>query len=127
MGRDDWDDPFDDIFDELERLMNNMMDDGGDLEPNSAGFGSDVHISVHETEDEIRVVADIPGVNQEDLNLMCDGEVLTIGAQSERRQLEERVDLPTRVDEHSASATFNNGVLEVVFDRIDDSASISFD
>jgi HSP20 family protein len=28
------------------------------------------------------------------------------------------------VDEHSGDATFNNGVLEVEFDRDDDSASI---
>ncbi|KPN30526.1 hypothetical protein SY89_01261 [Halolamina pelagica] len=32
--------------------------------------------------------------------------------------------LPTRVDEHSAEATFNNGVLEVSFEKSDDAADI---
>lgn len=127
MARDDRDDPFDDIFDEIERLMNEMMNEENNIDPNGAGFGTDIHVTVHETDEEIRVVADIPGVSQDDLGLMCDGEVLTISAETQHRQFEERVTLPGRVDEHSATATFNNGVLEVVFDRLDDSANINFE
>jgi HSP20 family protein len=37
------------------------------------------------------------------------------------------VSLPTRVDEHAADATFNNGVLEVSFKRADASADINVD
>jgi HSP20 family protein len=40
------------------------------------------------------------------------------------RTYSERVSLPSPVDEHSASATYNNGVLEVVLDRASDSTSI---
>jgi HSP20 family protein len=32
--------------------------------------------------------------------------------------------LPVRVDEHSASASFNNGVLDIELDRTDSSADI---
>jgi HSP20 family protein len=123
MRRDDRDDPFDDIFREIERLMDDVMT--GDAPAiDETGFGADAHVDVHETETEVRVVADLPGVERDDLTLRCDGEVLTLGVENERRHLQEHLTLPTRVDEHSAEASFKNGVLEVRFDRTDDSASI---
>lgn len=132
MRRDDPDDPFDDIFREIERMMNEMMGGEGQFDMNvetstggHAGFGADTHVDIHETEEEIRVIADLPGVEKDAIDLKCDGEVLTIGAASDHREYDERVRLPVTVDEHSASATYNNGVLEVSFDRADSSTDIS--
>jgi HSP20 family protein len=113
MRRDDRDDPFGDIFDEIERMMG-----GGD-----AGFGDDTHVDVYEEGDRVRLVADLPGVEKGDVSLQCDGATLTIEA-SGARQYSERVALPTRVDPHSAEASFHNGVLEVAFDAAEDSAAI---
>ena len=124
MRRDDRDDPFDDLFREIERMMNDMMDDGDVGFESNAGFGADTHVDVHETDDEIRVVGDLPGVEKDDIKLECDGETLTISAHTDHRQYDERVTLPARVDEHTATATYNNGVLEVVFDQVDSSAGI---
>jgi HSP20 family protein len=112
MRRDDRDDPFDDIFSEIERMMDDLW-----AAESAAGFGDDVHVDVHESGDEIRVVADLPGVERDDLSLQCDGETLTLRAASDHREFDERLRLPGRVEADSASATFNNGVLEVVFDR----------
>lgn len=114
--RDDSDDPFDEFFREIERMMSEMWDDGWES-TGGAGFGDDTHVDVQETAEEIRVVADLPGIEKEDLSLRCDGEVLTVSAATDRREFDEGIRLPGRVDEHSASATFNNGVLEVTFDR----------
>lgn len=125
MRRDDRDDPFDDIFREIERLMDGMMDQGAGPSVDATGFGEDAHVDVHETEDEVRVVADLPGVEQDHIDLRCDGEVLTITVENSRKHVQERITLPARVDEHSADASFNNGILEVTFERTDDSASIS--
>ncbi|PSP74874.1 Hsp20/alpha crystallin family protein [Halobacteriales archaeon QS_1_68_20] len=127
MRRDDRDDPFDDIFREIERMMNEMMGGNFDMDVEMggpAGFGADTHVDVQETDDEVRVVADLPGVDKDDIKLTCDGEVLTISATSDHRDYDERVRLPATVDEHSASATYNNGVLEVVMDRADASTDI---
>ena len=130
MRRDDRDDPFDDIFREIERMMDEMM--GGDVEMNvgmgdTSGFGSDTHVDIHDRDDELRVIADLPGVEKDAINLKCDGETLTIGAASDRREYDERVSLPTRVDEHSAGATYNNGVLEVVLQKCDADESADID
>ncbi|PSQ10397.1 Hsp20/alpha crystallin family protein [Halobacteriales archaeon QS_7_69_60] len=122
MRRDDRDDPFDDIFSEIERMMEEMT--GGVA--GDAGFGGDAHVSVYETDERVRVVADMPGVDKDDIDIKCDGRHVTISASTEVSDYRERVELPARVDEHSASATFNNGVLEIEFDRADSSASIDF-
>jgi HSP20 family protein len=129
MRDDDRDDPFDDFFQEIERMMNDMMDGNaefhfqhnGGKEPDS---GRQVHLDVHETDEAVRVVADIPGISKSDIDLKCDGTTLYIDASADGRDYRERVDLPTRVDEHSADATYNNGVLEVSFDRASDSTNI---
>lgn len=114
------DDPFDNIFDEIERMMNEMT---GGFDDRS-GFASETHVDVYEEGEQIRVVADLPGVEKDAIDLQCDGETLTISAVSERRNYDERLRLPARVDEHSAKATFNNGILQVTFDRVADSADI---
>ena len=122
MRRDDRDDPFDDIFSEIERMMEEMT--GGVA--GDAGFGGDAHVSVYETDERVRVVADMPGADKDDIDIKCDGRHVTISASTGVSDYRERVELPARVDEHSASATFNNGVLEIEFDRADSSASIDF-
>ena len=116
MNRDDRDDPFGDIFDEIERMMGEM-DDTGDAD-------ADPHIDVYDDDNVVRLVADLPGVEKSDLNLQCDGTTLTITAHTAHREHDQQIRLPAPVDEHSADATFNNGVLHVTFDREDDSAAI---
>lgn len=132
MRRDDRDEPFDDLFREIERMMNDMLDGVNvDFEATTTptdiktGFGADTHVDIHETDDEIRVIADLPGVEKDHIDLQCDGTALTISAQSEHRQYDEQIRLPRRVNEHTASASYNNGVLEVVFEPAEQSSDIS--
>jgi HSP20 family protein len=116
--RDERDDPFDNIFDEIERMMSEMT--GGD----TTGFASETHIDVYDEGEAVRLVADLPGVEKDAIDLKCDGETLTVSAASDRREYDERIRLPVRVDEHSASASFKNGVLQVTFRKAEDSAAI---
>jgi HSP20 family protein len=123
MRGDDRDDPFDEFFREIERMMAGMT--GGNVGVGSdAGFGDDAHFTVYEEGDTLRVVGDLPGVEKENIDVKCDGRYLTVSAGSTRREYEERLTLPAPVDEYTASASFNNGVLEIVLDRVEDSADI---
>ena len=135
MRRDDRDDPFDDLFREIERMMNEMMGENFDMHVErgpsgpagpggQTGFGTETHVDIHETDDGVRVIADLPGVETDDIDLKCDGDTLTISAASDHREYDEQVRLPAQVDEHSAAATYNNGVLEVRFEKSEDSADI---
>ncbi|MFB6086843.1 MAG: Hsp20 family protein [Halodesulfurarchaeum sp.] len=120
MNQGDRDDPFEDIFREIERMMNEMVGTPG---PQTGGPGTEMqqatstHVDVYEDEEGVRVVADLPGVERSDIGVQCDGEYVTISAESETRSYNERVALPAHVDPESGSGTYNNGVLEVTFDR----------
>ncbi|WP_254821255.1 Hsp20/alpha crystallin family protein [Haloglomus halophilum] len=121
MRRDDRDDdPFSDVSDffrEIERMMG-----GAD-----SGFGDDVHFRVDREDDLVRVVGDLPGVEKEAIDVQCDGHDLIVGADTDRHEYRERIDLPVRVDEHSAAATFNNGVLEITLDPVESGTGIDLD
>ncbi|MEF8774991.1 MAG: Hsp20/alpha crystallin family protein [Haloarculaceae archaeon] len=131
MRRDDRDDPFDEFFEEIERMMNDMMGEAGEFHIEGSGSfgeeradgGSEVHWNVHETDEDLRVVADLPGVEKEAIDLRCDGETLTIDAPGSGREYHDRIAFPSPVDEHSADASYNNGVLEVAFERSDDDST----
>lgn len=106
------DDPFDDIFDEFERMLDDIFGPGprGDDRPIVEASGA--RVDVHERDGDVQVVADLPGVEAEDVDLRCDGEVLHISAGTH----DAHVELPVPVDETSADADFNNGVLSVDFE-----------
>ncbi|MFW6004327.1 MAG: Hsp20/alpha crystallin family protein [Halodesulfurarchaeum sp.] len=120
MNPGDREDPFDDIFREIERMMNEMVGTPG---PQAGGARTDLqspgstHVDVYEDDGEIRLVADLPGVARSDIGVQCDGEYVTISAESDTRSYDERVALPAHVDPESGSGTYNNGVLEITFDR----------
>ena len=123
MARRRDDDPFDDIFREIERLMESVM--GGRRRVDvDAAVGADTHVDVHEYEDRVTVIADLPGVRKEGIGVQCTGRTLSIRADGPYTSYAEQLPLPVRVDETSASARYNNGVLEVRLDRADDSANI---
>lgn len=131
MGSRDRDDrdPFDDIFSELSRMMDEMMGDNFEMRVQSgdSGFGNDVHITTQQDDERVFVVADLPGVEKNAIDIKCDGKSLTIGAVTDHREYEEQLRLPARVDEHSAKATFNNSILEITFERDDSSANINLE
>ncbi|MFC6731625.1 MULTISPECIES: Hsp20/alpha crystallin family protein [unclassified Haladaptatus] len=125
MKRRDDRDPFDDLFREIERMMNDVIGGNVDVNVDRADGSESPHVVVYEETDVVRVIADLPGIDKNQIDLKCDGKTLTITAESDTRNYDEHVTLPVRVDEHSAKATYNNGVLEVTLERAEDSADIS--
>ncbi|SDF22360.1 Hsp20/alpha crystallin family protein [Halorientalis regularis] len=111
---DDDDDPFGDSFGKINEMLSGMA--GDETEP----------VDVHEYDDEIRVVADIPDASQDEIDTQCDGRILAIRVARDPRPVVKRVDLPSYVDDQSAETSFNNGVLEVTLDRQNDPANIGF-
>ncbi len=77
-------------------------------------------VDVFEHEDEITVVAEIPGVEKEKINLEIteDRRKLIIRASNTNRKYYKEVELPAEVDPSSAKASYKNGVLEVKLKKI---------
>ncbi|AWR93364.1 archaeal heat shock protein Hsp20 [Acidianus brierleyi] len=79
-------------------------------------------VDVIEKKDEISVVAEVPGVDKNSIKVTVDGNKLTISANSPDKKYYKEVELPAKVDENSAKATYKNGVLEVTFKKIETSS-----
>ncbi len=74
-------------------------------------------VDVIETDNEVQVIAEMPGVSKEDIELNATETSLEIRAEGESRKYYETVELPTEVEPDSAKARYNNGVLEVVLKK----------
>ena len=76
-------------------------------------------VDVVEKDDEIRVIAEVPGVNKDSIKVkVVNGEKLIVQATGEDRKYYKEVELPAKVDEKSAKASYKNGVLEVVLKKV---------
>ena len=88
-------------------------------------------VELSESDREIRITAEVPGMSEKDVELLVEDGVLTIRGErrsenedkdrgySERYygRFERRIALPSGVDEERAAATFRDGVLTVTLPR----------
>jgi HSP20 family protein len=70
-------------------------------------------VDVFEEEDHIKVMAEVPGVEEKDIKLHVKNNFLTINADTSGKKYYKEVKLPTSVEKDSVESTYRNGVLEV--------------
>ena len=120
----------------LHREVNRLFDDvfrGLDL-PGFGRFGLTFdwpRVELSETDREIRITAELPGLEEKDIEILVEDGVLTLRGEkksetedrergySERGygRFERRIGLPRGVEPDKASAAFRNGVLTVTLSR----------
>ena len=71
-------------------------------------------VDVIDENENIRVVAEIPGVSKDDITLYVTERSVTIEVDTPERRYYKELGLPVEVDESSARSTYKNGVLETV-------------
>lgn len=74
-------------------------------------------VDVISEEEVIRVVAELPGVNKEDIQLDVADRLLTIKVDTPERKYYKEVELPEEAEAEGAKATYKNGVLEVTLKK----------
>ena len=62
---------------------------------------------------DVRVIAEMPGVNKEDIDVTVNEKAMTISVDREDRGYYKKLELPGIVDPKGARSTYNNGILEV--------------
>lgn len=123
-------DLFDNFFTEFEEgvrgpLTGRLARQGGLLAPT---------VDVSETDDEVTVTADLPGLTEKEVEVTLDRDLVTIrGSRKEEREekkknyhLMERsygefhrvIPLPEGIDKDKAKATFKNGVLKLALPKL---------
>lgn len=75
-------------------------------------------VDVQETDDEVQITAEVPGVKKEDIDLEVTGNTLIIKVEGKDRKYYKEVELPAEVDPDSAKASYNNGVLDIQLKKV---------
>ena len=127
--------PFLSLRDEVDRLFDDVLRGGFPSLGHGLGFsralGAWPKVELGETEKEIRITAEIPGMNEKDVELLLDDGMLTIRGERKSEtedkdrgyselhygRFERRIALPTNVDEQSAKAEFKDGVLSIALQK----------
>ena len=70
------------------------------------------------TEKEVKVVLEMPGIKKENIKINAYDEKVEIKtAENAQRKYHKIIDLPKQADLETARSTYNNGILEVTFDK----------
>ena len=70
-------------------------------------------IDVFDEKDEIKIYAEMPGVNEEAISVHLKGDILEIMAVSKDRKYRKEILLPAKVEPKTLERSFKNGVLEI--------------
>lgn len=73
--------------------------------------------TVYPEDDKIKVIVDLPGAKKETIKINASEKDLEISAEAEDRKYYKKINLPTEVIPESAKARYNNGILEIIFDK----------
>jgi HSP20 family protein len=74
-------------------------------------------VDVNTTDNEVKVVLEMPGVKKEDIKINAfDGSVEVIANNPQRKYLK-TVELPQDADIETVKSTYNNGILEITFNK----------
>ncbi|HZC88891.1 MAG TPA: archaeal heat shock protein Hsp20 [Nitrososphaera sp.] len=94
-----------------------------DAFPNVLGGGLAVKeereplVDIIKGENELRVVAEVPGVNKEDLRVTATENSITLESVTGQPRYHKIIELPETIDPKTAKSTYKNGILELSFKR----------
>ena len=74
-------------------------------------------VDIVETEGDVHVVVELPGVEKSDIKLHGTDDSLTISVDTPHYKYYKEVELPVKVKVREANSTYKNGVLEVVLPK----------
>ncbi|MFB6180515.1 MAG: Hsp20/alpha crystallin family protein [Candidatus Nanohalobium sp.] len=126
-------DEFDDVFDQMQKMFEEVQDTGRGLATDLAGS---VPVDIQEEDGEYTLSADLPGVEKEEINIRADEDSVEISAESNEELKEENekyirrerrsrsfrriVAWPQPVEEDSITAEYEDGVLKITAEKQED-------
>ncbi|MGQ4874041.1 MAG: archaeal heat shock protein Hsp20 [Promethearchaeia archaeon] len=77
-------------------------------------------VEVNEDKDHVIVIAEMPGITKEDIEIKATSRSLTISAKSEEfgRNYYKEIDLPAAINSNKAKARYQNGILEITLEKV---------
>jgi HSP20 family protein len=74
-------------------------------------------VDISTNDKEIKVIVEMPGVKKENIKVNAYDSSVEISTDDPQRKYHEVINLPSEADIETASSKYNNGILEVVFNK----------
>jgi HSP20 family protein len=74
-------------------------------------------VDIMATDGEVKVIAELPGVDKKDIKLQGTEKTLKISVETPQRKYYKEVELPAEVEPKKAKSSYKNGVLEVTIQK----------
>ena len=74
-----------------------------------------VDVIVDDKEKVVKLVAEMPGVEKQDVKIIVEENIVNIDAENAEKKYHAKVPIKHKVDKDSAKANYKNGILELVF------------
>jgi HSP20 family protein len=74
-------------------------------------------IDISSTEKEVKIVAELPGIKKENIKINAYENSVEIISNDPQRKYHKVIDLPTEADIETVKSKYNNGILEVIFNK----------
>lgn len=77
-------------------------------------------VDVDDSNNRVRIIAEIPGVSKEDIKINATDKKVTIRASKDSKTITNEIPLGVKIDPDSADVSYNNGVLDLLFKITED-------
>lgn len=75
-------------------------------------------VDIFEEQDHLIVLAELPSVDEKDLNIKADENTLTVSADNKTRNYLKKVQLPTSIKTNTIKSTYKNNILQVRLEKL---------
>ncbi|HSA75878.1 MAG TPA: archaeal heat shock protein Hsp20 [Candidatus Nitrosocosmicus sp.] len=98
----------------------NLKNTIGQLDQSSAHVSAEREplVDVNTTDKEVKVVVEMPGIKKTDIQIKAyDSQVEVTTSKGAQRKYHKKIELPDQADIETARSVYNNGILEITFDK----------
>jgi HSP20 family protein len=74
-------------------------------------------VDINTTTDQVTVVLEMPGVKKEDIKINVTEDSVEVKSIDAKRKYHKNIDLPKNIDIEGVKSQFNNGILEITFNK----------
>jgi HSP20 family protein len=72
---------------------------------------------INTTEKDVKVILEMPGIRKEDIKVSALDGTLDVVTNDPKRKYHKTIELPPEVDLETAKSSYNNGILEITFNK----------
>ena len=74
-------------------------------------------VDMSSTDKEVKIVAEMPGIKKENIKINAYEDSVEIISNDPQRKYHKVIDLPPEADIETVKSTYNNGILEIIFNK----------